>query len=261
MGKEKLLLFKLTQKFKTFLVISIEIIHEGFWLGIMNNSNLTEITQIYFSSAQLYQNDEYNLSGFFNWEKRVIDRYFKDCQNVLVGAAGGGREIIALSNLGMKVDAFECNPRLVDECRRLLDKVGIEASVIPTTPDNVPEKFGIYDGIIVGMSAYMHIIGSDTRIRFLEQCREHIKPEGPILLSFFIFHGNSRYQSLVLKIANFFRSLRRSKEALEFGDSLKFAGFCHIFSQEEIEDEFNKAGFHLLHFSGDDYPHAVGKAV
>lgn len=67
MGKEKFLLksFALSSKFKSYLHEVIEIIHEGFWLGIMNKSSLIEIAQIYYSSAQLYRNDEHNLMGFF----------------------------------------------------------------------------------------------------------------------------------------------------------------------------------------------------
>lgn len=263
MIKEKyfLELFRLSSKFKSYLIAGIEIIHEGFWLGIMDNNNLTKIAQIYFSSAELYQNDEYNLSGFFEWEKKVMDGYFKECQSVLIGAAGGGREIIALSNRGIKTDAFECNPCLVDECKCLLDKVGIKANVVLAAPDNVPEEFGIYDGLIVGWGGYMQIIGRDIRIRFLKQCKKHVKPEGPILVSFLIVHGNSlSQQGYVLRIARFIRALRRSKEALEVGDSLIYAGFCHTFTTEEIEDEFKKAGFHIIYYSNNDYPHAVGKA-
>lgn len=127
----------------------------------------------------------------------VIDNYFKDCKNVLVGAAGAGREIIALSNHDIKVDAFECNPSLVDECRCLLNKVGVNAGIFLTEPDNVPNELGSYDGLIIGWGGYMHIIGADNRIRFLKQCRKHIRPEGPILVSFFIVHGNSLHEGHV----------------------------------------------------------------
>jgi 2-polyprenyl-3-methyl-5-hydroxy-6-metoxy-1,4-benzoquinol methylase len=263
MGKEEFLLklFRLTTKFKLYLHSGIEIIYEGFWLGIMDNSNLAKTTQMHYSSAQIYQNDKHNLSGFLDWEKKVMDSYFKDCKNVLVGAAGGGREIIALSNCGIKVDAFECNPRLIDECRLLLDKVGIKARVVLAAPDNVPEEFGVYDGLIVGWGGYMHIIGSDTRTRFLKQCWEHIKPGGPILASFFIIHENSLQDDCVIRMAKLIRALRMSKEALESGDSLNHAGFCHKFSEEEIQNEFEKAGFDLKYYSEDSYPHAVGIAL
>jgi hypothetical protein len=263
LGKERFLLklFSFSTKFKSYLITGIEIFYEGFWLGIMDNHNLTKIVQIYFTSAQLYQNDEYNLSGFFDWEKKVMDGFFKDCQSVLVGAAGGGREIIALSNRGIKVDAFECNPRLADECKRLLNKIGINASIVLVAPDNVPEEFGMYDGLIVGWGGYMQIIGYDARIRFLKQCKKHIKPEGPILISFFVTDENSLTQRYVLRIARIIRSIRRSKEALEVGDSLSYAGFCHRFTRDEIEDEFKEAGFHIMYYSMDQYPHAVGKAL
>ncbi len=128
-------------------------------------------------------------------------------------------------------------------------------------PEYVPEQFGIYDGMIVGNGAYMHIIGGESRIRFLEQCRTHIKNGGPILLSFFINRENSGYRNIVLRFAKISRTLLRNQDTLEFGDSLKYAGFCHLFSRQEIIDELNKAGFELVYFSEDEYPHALGKAI
>jgi hypothetical protein len=261
MGNDKLLLrlFKSSSKFKIYLSIGIEIIFQGFWLGVMDNESLNDITRTYFSSCYPYQDEEYNLSGFFGWEIAALNNYFKDCTNVLVGAAGGGREIIALFKRGIMADGFECNPRLVDECKHLLEKVGINCRVIPAENDKVPEEFGIYDGFIVGWGAYMHIIGREARIHFLEQARRHIKPEGPILLSFWHISGSKKFNYMIIRIGRIIRTLRRSKKNLEFGDSLNPQGFCHRFTKEEIEAELREAGFNCIYYSDNDYAYAIGR--
>ena len=261
MGKGKLRISKFIHRCSRFLITSIGILQEGFLLGILSNKDLTELTKEYYQSASMYGNDEYNFSGLYPWERRVIDTYFRDCKKVLIGAAGGGREVIALSGLGMEVDAFECDPHLVEDSIHFLDKAGIKGRIVLAPPDTVPEGLGIYDGVVVGWGGYHHIIGRDTRVRFLEQCRKHMKADAPLLVSFFMLHGTTRYQRLIFKIASLFRSLRMNKEPLELGDSLKYTGFCHLFSNDEIEEELNEAGFDLIFFSNDEYSHAVGKAV
>ena len=104
----------------------------------MRNAGLNILTSDYYSSDRSgffselflsdrsgYSEDEFNLSGFFHWENEVIDRFFCECKNVLVGAAGGGREIIALARKGIIADAFECNNTLAVPCKDLLERHGI----------------------------------------------------------------------------------------------------------------------------------------
>jgi len=258
---QKIKLFKWSGYIGSILIEIIEIIFQAFWLSMLDHNDLNNLTKIgYVIRSEMYQNDEYNTSGFWAWEEKTIERFFYNCKKVLVGAAGGGREVIALSNRGMHADAFECNENLVAYSKNLLRKRGIKAEIALSVPDQVPKEYGIYDGIIMGWGGYTHIHGSKNRIEFLRQCYDHIITDGPLLLSFWQNNRNTK-NPLKIRIANFIRHLRRSKEMIESGDLLDIDGFFHAFKKEEIEKEMNEAGFHLiLYFSEMDVSYAIGRA-
>jgi hypothetical protein len=209
---------------------------------------------------KLYKSDNHNLAGLFAWETVVIEQYFGDCHSVLIGATGGGREAIALARNGVEVTAFDCQPKLVEAAEALLRAEGLEAQFTIADPDQVPEGLGIYDGLILGWGAYIHIIGKENRVRFLRQFREHIEVGSPLLLSFFVRKADSRKMRFIQSIANTIRRLRRSDERVELGDTLN-GTFDHYFSEEEIRNELHAAGFAVEIFEDSPFGHAVGCAV
>ena len=80
---------------------------------------------------------EHNVSGLLPWEEPVLERYFAECQSVLVAAAGAGREVVSLSEQVTRVDAFDCVEALIVKGKRLdgrkpdeLRPVKIEAGVL-----------------------------------------------------------------------------------------------------------------------------------
>ena len=164
----------------------------------------------------------------------------------MVGAAGGGREVIALHNRGIKAEAFDSNTAFVDYCRKFLAKLGIDSNIVLAEPNRVPDEFGTYDDLIMGFGGYMHIAGQDTRILFLKQCRKHIKPNGPILLSFCATGGFIKSDHSKIRIARFIKRIKGKKESMEIGDSLGKDGYFHNFTKEEICEELEEAGFKII---------------
>ena len=206
----------------------------------------------------MYSQDDYNLQGFFSWEKQVVESHFSNTNRILVGGAGAGREMIALHKKGYVVDGFECNDELVKSGNELLRKEGITGSICHVPPDECIESNELYDGIIVGWSAYMLIQGRERRISFLKKLRSRIQTHGPVLISFYHRSGQNLYFSLVAKAANLIRFLLRRPRVLK-GDALA-PNYVHYFTKEEIEHELSHAGFRLVFYSFIDYGHAVGIA-
>lgn len=236
------------------------LIHRGIWLGLLDRPALQNATEVYYVTSTKYRDHAYQLSGFFPWEARALSRFFGDCRSFLVAAAGGGREVIALAKRNVHVDAFECSEELIQVSCRLFIVQKINSSIIIAQPDQVPPSLGVYDGIIVGWGAYMHIGGRNNRVRFLQQLRLHTNPGSPILLSFLTRVQSATYHKYVLAIARTVRRLRRSTESVELGDDLD-PTFVHRFVQAEIADELAEGGFQLIHFSDQPYGHAVAQAV
>src|SRR5690242_14925828 len=81
----------------------------GFWLGILDRSSLQAIDEAYYDnliatslrgSGIDYTGSEHNLRGLFPWEETAVKTHFPAASSVLVIGAGGGREVIALQQLG-----------------------------------------------------------------------------------------------------------------------------------------------------------------
>lgn len=100
---------------------ALETLHTGVWLGLLDKQAFHQISNQQYQAWDSYQDRDYNLSGLQDWEEKAVERSFRDCRSVLLGAAGGGREIIALSRRQIQLDAFECCPRLgevVNDCSK-----------------------------------------------------------------------------------------------------------------------------------------------
>jgi hypothetical protein len=226
----------------------------------MDRAALHETTEGQYIAWPSFGEAGYNASGLHNWEERALREHFTGCKSVLLGATGGGREMVALWRRGLAADGFECCGKLAERARELLSESGVEGRVITSRPDEVPDGLGMYDGAIVGWGAYAHIPGRSKRVAFLKQCREHLRPGSPILLSFFTRPANSREFRWVHAIAGSVRGLRRCAEKVELGDTLMGA-FDHFFTREEIQGELEEGGFREEFYAETPCGHAVGRAV
>ena len=233
-------------------------IHEGFWLGCLDTEDLGDIAIHWFGKSTMYNSSEHNLSGFFAWEQEMISKHYRPNSRILVAAAGGGRELIALHRAGFRADGFECTPTLVETSRRALKDLEILSEVFLCPPNEVPTGLPMYDGLIIGWGAYMHIPGSARRISFLRMLHQRVPPGAPILLSFFVKSNKSRTESLAFRIARTVRSFRgKVNEPLKFGDHLREYGYYHCFDGTELEAELQAGGFRMCHFSDVEYGHAI----
>jgi hypothetical protein len=248
-------------------VAAVEACFIGLWMGVLSREELHAVDEDYYTSTRAknpgepnYYSTEYNRRGLWDFEKKMLDDYFKDCKSLLVIAAGGGREVLALQRLGYQVDGFESHPGLVHTANELLQTEG-EGSVVHLIPrDSGPNTGTAYDGILVGWGAYMLVQGRKRRIALLRQLRSQTNEECPILLSFYVRHNEaSRAYSVGVLVAN---AIRRAlgREPAEVGDWL-VPYYVHYLTHLEVANELSEGGFKMVHFSSEGYGHAVGIAV
>ncbi|MFL6374811.1 MAG: SAM-dependent methyltransferase [Pyrinomonadaceae bacterium] len=238
----------------------LDALGKGFWLGVLSREDLQAIDRIYYQQTPNYCDETYNKSGFLDWERKAFLKFFQSCQTVLVAAVGGGRECFALSSLGLDVDGFECNQQLLDCARNLFAQEKIEGEFHLTEPDAVWHFDEIYDGAIVGWSAYMLIQTREFRIDFLRGMRAQLSEGAPILVSFFAGRSDELYFKRIHSMANILRRLL-GRDKTELGDDLRPLSFAHWFLEIEIQMEFAEAGFKVAYYNGEVYGHAVGLAV
>ena len=253
-------LFKRADRWFNRFVRLASALHEGFWLGCLSPEDLNALTASHYQQSHEYSSAEHNRRGLFDWEVPVLERYFPPRSRILVAAAGGGREVRALRRAGFHAEGFECSLSLLRASDALFDQLGEPRGVILCAADEVPAGPAIYNGLIVGWSAYTHIPTRRRRVGFLQGLRQRAFPGSPLLVSFFPREMSSHYENLAYRTACLCRFLFRGrKEPSELGDHLSGC-FSHTFTREEVETEMSAAGFRLVHFSQVGEGHAVGIA-
>ncbi|HEX2205486.1 MAG TPA: hypothetical protein VHG91_19400 [Longimicrobium sp.] len=239
---------------------------EALWigarLGVLTREGIHRLDERYYSGdgPQIdYAGDAHNTRGFLPWEGPVVQRFFAGCPRVLVLAAGGGREVLALRKMGIDADGYECHPGLAAFATGLLERHGVPGPVGVVGRDEAPRTGRRYDGVIVGWGAYMLIQGRARRVAFLRDLRALVGPGAPLLLSFFYRDGSRFRHALIGRAANALRRLR-GREAIEDGDILA-PNFIHLFTEDEVRAELRDGGFECVFYSTEGTGHAVGVAV
>lgn len=216
----------------------------GFWLGVLSRRALHAVDEAVYRRGTAYRGEAHNRRGLFAWERTALETHFPPSGRIGIIGAGGGREVLALSAQGYEAVGYECNAALVAAAQTLLGD-GSRGSVTLLPRDQAPCG-ELFDGVVVGWSAYMLIVGRAARIRFLRAVRGALVPGAPVLLSFFTRSGDGGRLGAVAQVAG---GLRRvlGREAVDVGDDLA-PNYVHRFSPREVREEFAAAGFVLVEF-------------
>jgi hypothetical protein len=223
----------------------------GFWLGVMSEKSLEYSDERYYNNTKYYTEDKYNQSGFFNWEKPMIEKHFSKTERILLIAAGGGREVLALSKMGFKLDSYECNAKLVAFGNDLLEKNNTGNRIKYLQRNSVPEEVKEYDGVIIGWGAYSLMPGKKKRLAFLSALHPFLGKGAPLMISFLCSEKRNKQDRIITRVSNFFRFFHK-KEKTEQGDRL-MPDFIHYFTEEEVRSEFKVTKFNVIDYYSKDY--------
>ncbi len=225
-------------------------------LGLLDADELVRLTVQRFESST-YLDPAYNLeAGLWLWEREAVQRFFPPTGRILVGAAGSGREMIALHRMGYTVQGFDCAHTLAEAGQRLLRDAGCSAPLTWAPPGTVPELKGPFDGAIMGWSGYMYIPLRSQRVQLLQDFRGLLRCGGPLLVSFQTREHYERRMVWSARGANWIRKLR-GVPPVTTGDRLD-NGFKHWFNRDDIEGEMAEAGLRMEWYGADGYGWAVG---
>jgi hypothetical protein len=239
----------------------------GAWLGIMGRETLAVLDARYYSThreavagrAVKYADTRHIRSGLSEWEAHALNSYFPPSAQLVITAAGAGREILGAIDLGFEPVGFEPHAGLRDAGNAVLVAEGHPGVLRPCDRDRFPVDIASADGVIVGWGSYSHIPGADRRIAFLQGARRVLSTGSPMLLSFWMIPGKRRYLRAVRSAARLGRWLTRGED-VELGDLLS-PMFVHCFSEVQIRDECAAADFAVEAFHAAPYPHVVARAV
>jgi hypothetical protein len=208
-------------------------------------------------------------AGLFAWERAALSAPpFVPGSTLLLGGAGGGREIAGLAGLGFSVLAFEPCAALAAEAAGVahaLSRGDGQALVVQASYDDLvdhaagaPGPLSALlasrrpDAAVLGWTSIAHVLTAERQVAVLKAVAS-ATGRGPVLLSFLLASGESPRPA---------RLRRRLRAALgrPAGSHLVFspqAGFLRLTSAEELASLAEQAGYAVCSFAAEPYPHAV----
>ncbi len=216
--------------------------------GILRRQALTEaITRTW---DEFSRSDAEILSGLMPWERAWYERVLKPADHILLVGCGTGRDLIALLELGYRVDGLDISARAIELARRMLEPRRLSAELhIGSIEAVVPP--GTFDAVIFSWFCYGYIPQRQTRVAVLRNVTPHLKPGGRVLISYVPAEGTPR--SLPIGLTRLAARLTRSDWQPELGDVLgpitadrRSVRYEHLFSEGELENEARAAGLTMV---------------
>lgn len=210
--------------------------------------------------------------GLFGWERTALATApFPSSGRLLLGGAGGGRELAGLCALGYEVVAFEPAPGLAEA----LGKVALDHPKASTYQGSYGDLVraargeggplagavgGGFDGVVLGWASLSHVTDADARVALLEALRA-IAPHAPVLLSYLgpddDGRANGRVEALRAPLRRWLTGVLGRARAAEGAGFVPGAGFYRRCSAGEIEALAEGAGYEVALHEREPYPHAI----
>ncbi len=222
-------------------------------LSLTDNDARSALTVAIYDRREAYLPGGVRHGGLFEWEVRMLaDRRFPQTGKILIGAAGGGRELSALTRIGYEVHAFEPAPQLCEGAARSINKPG-RGKVLRGDYDALIEAVRgggplaeltreRYDAAILGWGSYSHVLDETTRVELLRALRVLV-PTGPVLISFIPRQLASGVAGpWLLTIRKLIPRIGAPRSDMIFDAT---AGFFVLFNRKRLEKEARAAGYEV----------------
>jgi hypothetical protein len=240
-------------------------------LAIASDVVLDRYNDLAYGTNTAYRPDLADFRRYlFPWEEKVIERLFPPPPaRILVGGAGGGREVFALAHSGYQIVAFEASPILACSLSAAVP-AGMPVKVFQARYEDLPSLYsatagipagtidalGPFDAAIVGWGSFAHLRTEDQRVQTLKDFARVTR--GPLLLSFFLHNLDPGAPERPGRL----RSLLRGRFNRDPGNAFSLGlGFYHYVSVAEITALIHKAGLKVIYLNVDardtNWPHAV----
>lgn len=211
-------------------------------------------------------------SGLFPWEKRVLEAPpFPRSGRVLLGAAGAGRELVALVERGFEVVAFDPCAAFVEAARGVAE--GSKATVVEASyADLVSAAAGRggpltfitagapFDAIVLGWGSLSHVTPARERLALFKATRA-VAPRAPVLASFALEPDSAAPPGSKGRARDALRSLFARMGApgiSEVGDHVyPDGGFFSNLGADEMMKLAWAAGYEVALYEDAPYPHAL----
>jgi SAM-dependent methyltransferase len=223
----------------------------------VSDAVLDEFNELAYERTDAYRPDSRSFREYlFPWEEQIVrERFPPPPARILVGGAGGGRETLALAQLGYEVVAFDPSETLVSALSER-PSVAVFRGRYEHLGGMFPPDVS-FDAVILGWTSFSHLRTSRHRVETLRAAGR--LTDGPILVSFLaVKQAPSRALSRLRRL------LPRQRER-DPGDAFAVTvGFYHPIDEAEVRALADAAGLEIEHANFDErdtnWPHVVLRA-
>ena len=206
-------------------------------------------------------------AGLFRWEQEAITSgIFPGRGRILLGGAGGGREMLGLTELGYRVVAFEPADALVRGALALCKDTNTCQIVRADYADLVRASRGEasplaqalqtpFDGIILGWGSFSHVLDAAERLDVLRALRS-VAPAAPVLVSY-LRRSSSDVDRPRALLRKWFARLGCRYRAVPGDGFMPWAGFYYAMTTDELSSVADAAGYAIALSEVQPYAHAI----
>lgn len=217
----------------------------GFFSQALTPEEMLDATLVLFERTGYMRP---GVGQLFAWEREWYAKTLPaPGARILVGGAGGGREVVALRGQGYEIDAFDPVSAAVEECRRVIGEgdcargsyEDLSAALLDGQEGPLSFLGGrTFDAVILGWGSFSHVLRAPERERLLRAACL-LAPQGPVLASF--IRGGEERQSRErrarragLKVGALVRRWRTLQGQADESRFIAHVGFYHAFARPEI---------------------------
>ncbi len=155
---------------------------------------VTPATREYIESPHIaLEYDQYfRANELFKFDTQALDQWFPEPQRLLDLGCGTGRHLAHFAQRGFPVTGVDLSDYMLEVARQTLRRRQARATLVNGDITDLDALgLGTFPAIICMFSTLGMIYGRDNRIRFLEQVRQHLTPDGR-----FAAHVHNRWFNL-----------------------------------------------------------------
>ena len=265
--------FLFFQRWVSILVRLENVVRDEVLCAWVSPEKRSEVNRYIYSKNHHYLPGGFYFNcGLFDWEREAVSGpHFPKEGRIFLGAAGGGRELNSLLELGFTVLAIEPCERLADQARKIAEPFGssvktasyedlITAVERKTGPLACKELERPFDAVVLGWGSLSYLLQLTDRQALL-RCARILCPKGPILMSYLSTPLNpiGKIERLRPYLRKFFSWMGAPATVNENDAFVPGGGFQHLFAPEEIQNLAEHADYETVFGTVSPYPHVILK--
>lgn len=178
--------------------------------------------------------------GLREWERRIVEQYMSPGRVLSIGC-GGGRECFGLEGMGYSSVGIDISKEQINNANRAKADTGSRADFLVYDGATLPFGNDSFTSATIWSQVLGNVPGSDTRVRFLKECRRVLANDGVLSLS---VHDCIKTMALIMDSDDTYSEIPGGDPGdLMLDTASDTECYWHYFERDEVELMCKSAGF------------------